>query len=189
MEVRITGDMSKVEASIDATPKLAMQTYVHSINRVATSARTYAIRKSSKDLKIKQKLIRGRVSKMRRASWKRPDVVFRVRLDEMPASVLGGRVTKAGWKYKGQLYAGAFRARMANGHENIFVRKASSRGKQGRDSKNRLKAGRLPIATVSVEINRPIIRNFAYAMRGFAHRKFNELYPRELERRMQRASR
>lgn len=83
----------------------------------------------------------------------------------------------------GNTLANAFKATVKNGHKGIFVRNKRAAGKAGRDSKGRLKQGRLPLNEVVLDITE--LATLAILEAGDKHAKpaFEKNLRHEISRR------
>lgn len=77
----------------------------------------------------------------------------------------------------------AFKQKLRNGHEGIFVRKARSASKSGRDSKGRLKRGRLPLSQLTLDISEEAALAILEAGNDYAKKTFERNLRHEIQRR------
>jgi len=184
----VTRDLTRLSASVVVPAR------TRALNRTAQQIRTRAVRAASKELNIKQKLIKGRLGKLRRASYQRESAVFYAYLPPMPARIIKTRVSRRnGWKHRQHHYDEAFAARVGDGRQftstggvGVFQRTRRARTASGRDSRGRLRRGRLPITQVRVDVGPTIQRHTNRYVDRWGALAFRRNFTRELKYRLSR---
>lgn len=140
-------DLKRVKGPIAARVKR------RALNRAGAKSRTATVREVSRATGIKQKTIRQRVV-LRKAARRRFRVVITALLLGVRAIDAGNpRQTATGVRVGKRTFPGAFVATVGNGKRGVFRRKPEAASATGRDSKGRLKKGRLPIEHERIPID------------------------------------
>lgn len=163
---------------------------VSAINRTMTKARKTAINASAKSIGIAAKWIRQR-TKVRRASQAFLQSVTTFNPRGVNPHNIGWSAGKTDAYYKGPRAPGArvFSARMPNGSQQFVIRLPKSVSSEGRDSKGRLRKGRLPLQSVRVFIGKKTIAEFTEYLDRHGPDDFDDFFAQYIDKRIRAKTR
>lgn len=115
------------------TPRAMPKIITRSVNKVAVKARTKIIRRVASEIAVKQKDLRQRNVKLKKANYSTQTATIKITGKRIPLIRFGAKQTKKGVTYKikksggRKKITGAFVEAMSSGHRGAFRRKGKSR--------------------------------------------------------------
>ncbi len=195
MQLNIAGTTRHIARDLQATqPDLVRRATTTALNRANSKVFTEAKRLIRSETGLPLKVFKKKLIKFPARHGKPSAGVWMGLGSRIPlASVNTGKKINKKWaplvdakSLEGSTLANAFRAKTKNGRESIFVRSGRAVSRSGRDSKGRLKRGRLPINEVVLDISKQASRAVKAAGDNHAKAAFERSLRHEIQRRQKR---
>lgn len=175
----VQADFKEVEKMLKHfDKKIITQATTTTLNRVAKSVQSLAVKLLAKDIGIKQKDIRKYVA-LRKANWNNLYSSVEASGKRIPIGKLKARQTKKGVTYRGQgggrkKIPGSFIAKMSSGHVGAYKRKG-----KGRTPLTELHGPSIPHVFIQEAINKALLQ--------IAQERWNKEFPHQVNYRLKKA--
>ncbi|MGX9996658.1 phage tail protein [Vibrio sp. JZG120] len=190
---RLDQDLNQAIKNLDSlNKKMVPAASAMAVNRVGQKAESRAVRQASKEVKVTAKVVRPRVTVVKRANPRRPYRVVRIRRYDIPAISIGEVRTQIRRKNGGYLVSavsrdqqGRYTKREHSGNTSIRVGRHTFQNAFVNQVKSgnwhvmyRVGESRYPIGVAAV----PIKENISKAMEFHTRQLLNFDMPKEMER-------
>lgn len=179
-QLNIAADIQALNRGISSLNRdLVDKAIPRSLNKGILKTRSVAVKEIAPQFKVNQREIRRKMFIKRANKFNGRATVFFSPRGLNPVK-LGLSAAQADNLYKGPRVGKAFLATMPNGSQQYVVRVPKSTSSSGRDSKGRLRRGRLPVRSIRVRIGRPGVKALNDALNNEGVQAFIREYTRQI---------